>query len=144
MEFQRVEDALRVLEDITLDSAAHEEAVEFLYHMNEDEEIEQLVEALRNDDFGIRWEAADLLSLMGRRAFPAILEGLLDPVKAGDSRFRESIYHILHLNHDVLLKVDAAPLIQALKGPAADLNAMQEAHRLLMKERVRSRYKKFR
>ncbi len=133
MNFQSVDEALRVLEDMTLGANAHLEAVRYLSSLDECYEAEGLVHALQNDDFGVRWEAGNLLAKMGKPAIPAMMQALLDPKRVADSRLREGMVHILHKLEDHVLKNDAAPLLSALKGPAPEMDTMKQAYLLFRK-----------
>ena len=131
MDFKSVDDALRALEDFSSGPDIHLAAIRFLATMDECLEARGLVHALQSDDFGVRWEAAEQIVRIWRIAFPLILKALLDPKKVGDSRLREGVIHILHKITDHAFQRDVAPLLKALIGPGADVNAMYEADLLL-------------
>jgi HEAT repeat protein len=120
MIFHSVDEALRALEDLFVGPAVHQEAIRYLGSLDECFEVEGLVKALQSDDPGVRWEAASLLALK-------------DPKRVGDPRLRESVSHMIHTIDDPELCHELAPLLDALKGPLADMNTMREAHRVLEK-----------
>lgn len=136
MSFQQVEQALRALENYSLAPAVREQAAEYLSRLDEQDEIRQLVDALQNDAFGIRWEAAKMLAHIGRRAVPAVLEALIDPLKVGDLRLRHGAYQVLHENSDYGIRAEASKLLGALHGPSPDLDAMHAANELWIKLRL--------
>lgn len=78
--------------------------------------------ALTDEDYGVRWAAADVLGHMGARAVPAIL-GVLSagPPRAG---VREAAYHALHQMAPEIQE-RLTPVLDALRGPgAADATPM--------------------
>jgi HEAT repeat protein len=92
--------------------------------------IGRLVQALRDNDFGVRWAAAEALAQLGPGILIPLLQALTDPDQAGDPRLRESSYHVLHRARD--LPVPVKTLMEALKGPGADIATIREAGRLLL------------
>lgn len=132
MTFKRIDEALKAMDD-----RSHPElqkvAREYLMNLEDPEDIRRLVAELQNDNFSIRWEAAHVLSMMGEKAFPALLQALMDPKLVGMISVRNGISHILHANADPHIRILAEPLLAALKGPAPDIRAMVEAHHLFQK-----------
>ncbi len=100
--------------------------------------IRQLVQSLRDDDFGVRWAASEILSRAGEDVVPEVLRALTDPDGAGDVRLREAARRILlhTASHGSQAAGRYAALIDALDGPAADLMTMREADRLLHSTRA--------
>jgi len=131
MIFRSVDDAIRALEDLEAGKDIHRQAIRYLASLDECFAVEGLVEALQNDDFGVRWEAASLLSKIGAKALPALLKALMDPVRVGDPRLREGALHIVCNFQDPEIDGPFSGLIHALTGPAADINTMRAAYRLL-------------
>ncbi len=133
MNFLSVDEALRVLENMSLGANAHLEAIRYLASLDECYESECLVRALQNDDFGVRWEAANLLAKMEKPAIPAMMHALMDPKRVADQRLREGVLHFFHKLEDPALKNTAAPLLSALKGPAPEMDTMKQAYLLFRK-----------
>jgi len=123
--------ALEILDDTGQDMLQREAAARYLANHPSQEIVGRLVQALQDSDFGVRWEAAVALSQLGNPALIEMLKALTDPKRVGDSRLRRGIYHALHYNQSLHLPVSMARLMEALKGPAADIASMEEASRLL-------------
>ncbi len=133
MKFQSVHQALRTLENLAISAAQRDEAAQYLYNLDDAHDVDTLVEELDNPDFGMRWEAANVLAKKGKRAFGPLLLLLTDPQRVSNGRLREGAYHVLHYNADSFVRTLAQPLMMAIKGPAADIETMREANRLLIK-----------
>jgi HEAT repeat protein len=131
MAFRTLEEALSVLGEASVDPRTKGEARQFLDGIEPDVEARQLVEGLRHDDFKVRWEAARLLSDMGKLALKEMLNALVDPQKVGDPRLRSGVYHVLHHHKDPAVRQMTANLVHDLNGSAADLKTLHEAHHLL-------------
>ena len=131
MQFDNVIEALRALETTNSENKIHEEAYEYLAKLNDKEELKDLVESLEDDDTSIRWEAADLLSRKGMKSVRVILNALMDPQRVSDPRFRQSVIHMIHKFNDPILKKQLEPLIETIKGPAADITTMWKAYHIL-------------
>ncbi len=125
-------EALEVLNDKDESRLLREEAAWYLEHHAEDDTsrpvVHQLVDALRDDDLGVRWAATEALTKIGFSVLPELISALTDPKCAGDARLREGARRILaHLAQ----QPDAPPVVRAmlraLRGPASDLEAMREA-----------------
>ena len=130
-EIYSVEQAVEILSDQLEDQLLREQAIRFLSYHPSEEVINKLVWTLQDDEFGIRWEAAVTLAQLGEKALPELLKALTDPDRVGDPRLREGAYHILHHNRDPFYGVNISRLLQALKGPAADIASMKEAGRIM-------------
>jgi len=130
-EISSVEQAVEILSDQLEDQLLREQAIRFLSYHPSEEVINKLVWTLQDDEFGIRWEAAVTLAQLGEKALPELLKALTDPDRVGDPRLREGAYHILHHNRDPFYGVNISRLLQALKGPAADIASMKEAGRIM-------------
>jgi len=130
-EIYSVEQAMEILSDPLEDQLLREQAIRYLSYHPSEEVINKLVWNLEDDEFGIRWEAAITLAQLGEKALPGLLKALTDPDRVGDPRLREGAYHALHYNRDPFYGVSITRLLQALKGPAADIASMKEAGRIL-------------
>jgi tRNA pseudouridine(38-40) synthase len=73
----------------------------------------------------VRWAAGSALALIGEPAMPAVLSALLQP--SVDKTLRDGVRHVLTDNSSANVRQLSVPLIKALKGPEADIAAMQEA-----------------
>ncbi len=91
--------------------------------------IAALVGALSDPDHGVRWAAGSALALIGEPAMPAVLSALLQPNV--DKALRDGVRHVLTDNSSANVRQLSVPLVKALKGPEADIAAMQEAAKLL-------------
>ncbi len=125
--------ALDILHDVTRSSELRVKAARYLGGNHAARIIQNLVQALQDDDFGVRWEAAEALAKCGPVALPEMLKALTDPKRVSDPRVRRSIYHVLHEIDDPELQRQTAGLMEALRGPAAAIAAMMAAGALLLK-----------
>jgi HEAT repeat protein len=123
--------ALKILDDPLQEPLEREAAARFLKTHPTQKVIRRLVQALQDDDFGVRWDAAEALAHLGEPALPELLKALTEPQRIGDSRLREGAYHTLHHMQTEYLPVSVHKLMETLKGPASDIAAFEEAHHLL-------------
>ena len=85
-----------------------------------EQEIEELIQALQDDDEDIRWDAAFALRDIGERAIPALIQALQD----------QDVRRRVALALGKIGSVDAVPaLIQALQDK--DINVRASATRAL-------------
>jgi HEAT repeat protein len=77
----------------------------------------------------VRWAAGSALAQLGEPAMHAVLSALLQPNV--DKTLRDSVRHVLTDNRSATVRQLSVPLVKALKGPEADIAAMQEASKLL-------------
>lgn len=133
MEITSETQAIEVLSDPSEAQTYREKAIRYLSDLGNEKAIDQLVRALQDDDFGVRWEAAVSLSQLGEKTLPVLLEALTDPERVADPRLREGTYHILHYTRGQHYLVSTTRLMKALKSPAADIATMVEAGRLQRK-----------
>lgn len=133
------EQAFEALDDPLEDQLIREKAIRYLSTRPNEHVIKKLVQALQDDDFGVRWEAAVALAQFGEKALPELLEALTDPERVSDPRLREGVYHVLHNTSGALHYISVAMLVRALKGPAADIAVMDEAGKLLLQLKARER-----
>ena len=123
--------ALEILDDSYENQLLREQAIRYLSYQPSEEIINRLVWALQDDEFAIRWEAATALAQIGKGALPELLKALTDPDRVGDPRLREGAYQVLHHIQNPYYAINITRLLQALKGPAADIASMKEAGRIL-------------
>jgi HEAT repeat protein len=121
--------AIAILQDQHLPENQRTDAARFLATDTSDESIAALVAALSDADHGVRWAAGSALALLGDAAMPAMLSALLQPNV--DKTLRDGVRHVLTDNRSAHVRQLSAPLVKALKGPEADIAAMQEAAKLL-------------
>jgi HEAT repeat protein len=121
--------AIAILQDQKLPENQRTDAAHFLATDTSEESIAALVVALSDADHGVRWAAGSALSLLGDAAMPAVLSALLQPNV--DKTLRDGVRHVLTDNRSANVRQLSAPLVKALKGPEADIAAMQEAAKLL-------------
>ena len=126
-----VEQALKILDDPSRSDMERELAGRYLLAHPHDNAIVRLVKALQDDDAGVAWSAAETLSRIGEPALRELCRALSDHQRVGDPRLLNGAYHVLYHLQNPALSKQLNPLMQALKGPAADLAAMEEADRLL-------------
>ncbi len=122
--------AMEVLDDVREEAAIREAAIRYLAKGPTPAVITRLVQALQDDDTGVRWAAAEALTPLGLAALPEVLKALTDPQRVSDPRLRESAYHILH-SDQASVPVSIAELLDALRGQAADIASLVEANRVL-------------
>ncbi len=143
------EQATTILQDRHLDNQQREFAVHYLAGHPTPVSIKALVGALQYKEFAIRWIASTALSQLGFLALPEVLRALLNP-ELNTAPLRESVIHILHYSSNLAnepvykhqhidpvvsvkqgISVSVNELLSALKGPAADINSMKAAGKLL-------------
>jgi HEAT repeat protein len=128
MEIKSETEAVQILDDSFRESLDREEAVRFLAQTHNEKAIERLVQALQDDDFGVRWEASVVLARLGNKALPNLLKALMDPKLVGDPRLRRGAFRVLHHMPSASRPHSVGKLMKALRSPAADLVSMEEAY----------------
>ncbi len=128
--FTSVVQAIKTLDDLDSAVGAREAALRYLAERPTPAIIARIVQALQDDDFGVRWEAANVVTQLGEPALLEVVKALTDPQRVGDPRLREIAYHILH-SQQLALPVPITDLLAALKGPAADIASLIEADHVL-------------
>lgn len=123
-------EALQVLDDNHKENLEREEAVRYLAEIPKKTVIERLVQALQDDDFGVRWEASVALSKLGKKGLPILLRALMDPQRVGDPRLRRGAFRVLKGMEMSSRPPSADRLMEALHGPAADIVSMEEAYKV--------------
>ena len=127
-------EARQLLNDPTQPSAAREAAVRFLGGDPTPANLERLIQALEDNDFGVRWTAAATLARLGDVALTPLLRTLVQ--KHISVWLREGALHILYYNQSYQVSQRTAELQQMLKGPAAEVAAAAAAARLLQQLQV--------
>jgi HEAT repeat protein len=131
MFIQSEESAVQLLDDAQQPSRVREAAIKYLAGQATPQAIRRLTLALNDDDFGVHWEAATDLAVLGEAALPELLKALTKPDLASSPRMREGAYHVLHYNASRDVRSQAAGLMNALKGAAAAISTLTEADRWL-------------
>ena len=96
-----------------------------------------LAEGLRDENEQVRWASADVLAHLGEPAVPATLT-FLSRHKLNE-QLRQSAYHALHGIVSLRTRKRLQPLLDALHGPAPDIEVPAVAQRLLMEWEAASR-----
>ena len=131
---QSKQEAVTILNDSSRATFDREKAIHFLKEQTLSQvEMDALVNALSDDEVGVRWAASVALAAHGRSVLPTILHALVQ--SNCNSLLCASVHHILHDNATSDLRVEAKELLQALKGPASDVAAMDVAFKWLQQIR---------
>ncbi len=89
-----------------------------------------IAEGLRDDDFVVRWATSDVLAKLGEEGIPATLTMLSRyPL---NEQFRRAAYHALHGVTSTQAQKQLKPLLDAMRGPAASVEAASIAQSLLL------------
>jgi HEAT repeat protein len=118
-----------ILQDQHLPENQRVEAAHYLASDASSDSIAALVAALNDGDHGVRWAAGSALARIGEPAMPALLNALLQADV--NKTLRDGVRHVLTDSSSPKVRELSVPLIKALKGPEADIAAMQEALKLL-------------
>jgi hypothetical protein len=131
--------AMELLDDVRENATLREAAIRYLARDPAPAVIARLVQALQDDEFSVRWEAATAVAQQGEAGVLEVLKALTDGERVGDPRLRECAYHILH-NNTASVPMPIAELLVALHGgPAADITSLVEAsHALRAYEKYRA------
>lgn len=125
------EKALPALLDALKSSKPHVRwhAVRALGGINNRQAVAAAAEALGDTDYTVRWAAAEALAGIGVPAVTPILERLLRYAPMDDTY--QAAYHALHRIGSPEAQSELQPLLKALHGPAAPVEAPRVAYRLL-------------
>ncbi len=122
-------EALTLLNDPLLSPYEREKGLQGLADDPTPAHIERLLEALEDNQFGIRWTAAALLAEMGDKALVPLLQLL---IRQHDSVWlREGAYHVCYYSSSATVAKQTQALRKALRGPAAEVATTDEAVKLL-------------
>jgi HEAT repeat protein len=128
---ESLDQAIAVLKDQSLPELTRNEAIQYLEEDGSQEAIDALISVLSDDDFGVRWAAADALAKLGAKAAPSVLRAILSP--DSDDRVRETAIHIFKDNGDITIRSEAQPLVKALHDTSTSIDDLTEAAKLLNK-----------
>ena len=104
-------------------------AIRALGGINDRQAVAGVAEALGDTDYTVRWAAADALAGIGLPAVTPILERLLRYAPMDDTY--QAAHHALHRIGSPEAQRELQPLLKALRGPAAPVEAPRVAYRLL-------------
>lgn len=91
--------------------------------------VDILAEGLYDENQPVRWATARVLAQIGPSAVPAILKGLC--CHDLNELYRQAVYHALHAIVSHHAQEQLKPLLDALHGPAAGLEAPLIAQQIL-------------
>ena len=105
------------------------EAAKALEEIADPAAAEPLVNALKDEEYDVRWLAAEGLIAMGHMALPPLLEALIeDPESVA---LREGSHHVLRDVYKASLRSLLSPLIKALESADAEEKAPVAAYDVL-------------
>jgi HEAT repeat protein len=122
------EKALAILRDKGETISRREAAARYLELKESEEAVRGMIEAMDDDDFGVRWAVSTALAKLGERVLSAVLGRI---IHGYNTRLRESVYHVLHYNRSKWVQANARELMEALKSPAPGVTAPEAAYELL-------------
>ncbi|MEZ4707902.1 MAG: hypothetical protein R3A44_11880 [Caldilineaceae bacterium] len=91
--------------------------------------LNKLVDMMEYGDFGVRWEAAAALASLGSDALRPVLQALC---KRSTVWLREGAHHVFYYSSNAIVRSQTAELLEAMRGPAADVATMNMAGKLLL------------
>jgi HEAT repeat protein len=109
------------------------EAAKALGQIGDSEAAQALVRALEDKIFDVRWLAAEGLITIGKKALVPLLEALLE--RSDSPWMREGAHHVLHDMDKSDISEMILPILNALEGMEADLEAPIAAETALSKLR---------
>jgi HEAT repeat protein len=91
--------------------------------------IETLVQGLHDEQPAVRWATAGVLAGLDAQAIPSILRSMIrQPM---NEPYRQAVYHALHAMPFHHTRIYLQPLLEALQGSAASVQAPAVAQRML-------------
>ena len=127
---ESTEQAIEILRDTDLSELEREHAIAYLHDHPTPEAIDALIEGLEDDDPGVRWKSATALARQGESAMHPLLIALCQP--DADARLREGAWHVLRQNSSSEVRAESQELLQALRGPSANIATLEAANKLLL------------
>lgn len=91
--------------------------------------IETLVEGLHDEHPAVRWATASVLASLDAQALPFILRALIR--RPLTEPYRQAVYHALHAMPSHHTRIYLQPLLEALQGSAAGVQAPAIAQKML-------------
>ncbi len=126
---QTTEQAIAVIQNTRLSEAEREEGIHFVREAPSAQGIDVLVEALRDNDHGVRFAAAHTLAHVGDVAMPALLQALAQA--DNDIVLRKGATIVISESTSPKVRQQGQPLLNALKGSQAGIATMEAAIKLM-------------
>ena len=126
---QTTEQAIAVIQNTRMSEAEREEGIHFVRETPSTQGIAVLVEALRDNDHGVRFAAAHALAYVGDAAMPTLLRALAQPDT--DVVLRKGATIVISESTSPKVREQGQPLLAALKGSQAGIATMEAAIKLM-------------
>jgi len=126
---QTTEQAIAVIQNTRLSEAEREEGIHFVRETPSAQGIDALVDALRDNDHGVRFAAAHALAHVGDAAMPALLRALAQPDT--DVVLRKGATIVISESTSLKVRQQGQALLSALKGSQAGIATMEAATKLM-------------
>ena len=126
---QTTEQAIAVIQNTRLSETEREEGIHFVRQAPSAQGIEVLVEALRDNDHGVRFAAAHALAYVGDAAMPALLQALAQA--DNDIALRKGATIVITESTGPKVREQGQTLLNALKGSQAGIATMEAAIKLM-------------
>ena len=126
---QTTEQAIAVIQNTRLSEAEREEGIHFVRQAPSTQGIEVLVEALRDNDHGVRFAAAHALAYVGDAAMPPLLQALAQA--DNDIALRKGATIVITESTGPKVREQGQTLLNALKGSQAGIATMEAAIKLM-------------
>jgi hypothetical protein len=91
--------------------------------------IESLVEGLHDEQPAVRWATASVLASLDAQAIPYIFRSMIRQPMS--EPYRQAVYHALHAMPSHHTRIYLQPLLEALQGSAASVQAPAVAQKML-------------
>ena len=126
---QTTEQAIAVIQNTRLSETEREEGIHFVRQAPSTQGIEVLVEALRDNDHGVRFAAAHALAYVGDAAMPPLLQALAQA--DNDIALRKGATIVITESTGPKVREQGQTLLNALKGSQAGIATMEAAIKLM-------------
>lgn len=123
------EQAISILQNQKLAEGDREQGIYYLRDNPSSAGTKALVDALRDDDHGIRFASAKALAYMGDAAMPTLLVALADP--DNDVLLRNGAHIVITESSSPKVRQEGQGLLKALKGSQAGIATMEAAFKLM-------------
>lgn len=124
-----VDDAIKTLRDQHLPEQERVRAVHYLAEYPSPKTIDVLIEAVKDNDYGVHWAASEALADFGDAPLVPMLEALCRPDV--DARLREGFKHAFHISASPRVRALSRPVLDAMHGSAQSISTMEAASELL-------------
>lgn len=122
---------LAIVDDKNQSSLDREGAIHQLKEFPTPAVIDAMIQALEDNDSGVRWAAASTLLEFGQAAAIPLLRTLVE--KNDSVWLREGAYRVFHDTRSAVVHDATVDVVKALKGPAAGLMTTEAAVKALGK-----------